>query len=62
MTQEEFDKQYKDVLDALLWGMAEHPSVDVKKFYNMSYFLENLAFFSPVIFGMIQDGKSKAGK
>ncbi len=62
MTQEEFDKDFKAVLDAFLLGMAEHPEVDVKKFYNMSYFLENMAFFSPVIFGIIQESKQKAGE
>jgi hypothetical protein len=34
--------------------MAENAEVDVKNFYNMTCMLENLRFFSPVLYGMIQ--------
>lgn len=59
MTQEEFDLEYKAVLDALLKGMAEHPEIDVKKFYNLTYFIENITFFSPFFYGLIETGKRK---
>lgn len=59
MTQEEFDVQFNGVLDALLKNMAEHPEIDVKKFYSFSYFIENMAYFGPVIYGMIENAKSK---
>ncbi|CAN5239298.1 hypothetical protein BH23BAC1_BH23BAC1_47410 [soil metagenome] len=58
MTREEFDLKFKEVLDAFLEGMAESPEIDVKKFYGMTYFLENLSFFSPVIYGVIEDAKA----
>lgn len=59
MTQEEFDLTYKSVLDATLIKLAEHPEIDVKKFYNYAYFIENLSFFSPVFFGLIENAKNK---
>jgi hypothetical protein len=59
MTPEEFDLKFKAVLDALVEGMAENSEIDVKKFYGMTYFLENLSFFSPVIYGLIEDSKIK---
>jgi hypothetical protein len=58
MTQEEFDLKFKEVLDVLVEGMAENSEIDVKKFYGMTYFLENLSFFSPVIYGLIEDSKA----
>ena len=34
--------------------MVENPEIDPKKFYGMTCILENLRFFSPVIYGAIQ--------
>lgn len=59
MTKEEFDAQFRETLDFLIEAMAENSEIDVKKFYGMTCFLENLAFFSPVIYGMIEDSKNK---
>lgn len=59
MTEEEFDAQFRETLDFLVEAMAENSEIDVKKFYGMTCFLENLAFFSPVIYGMIEDSKNK---
>jgi hypothetical protein len=42
-------------------GMAENSEIDVNKFYGMTYFLENLYFFSPVIYGFIEDSKPSKG-
>jgi hypothetical protein len=61
MTPEEFDLKFKAVLDALVEGMAENSEIDVNKFYGMTYFLENLYFFSPVIYGFIEDSKPSKG-
>ena len=57
LTKEEFDDKFKETLDSLVEGMAESSEVDVKKFYGMVCFLENLSFFSPVIYGLIKDKK-----
>ena len=57
MTKEEFDDQYSQVLDTLLVAMAENSEIDPKKFYSMTCILENLRFFSPVIYEAIQKPK-----
>lgn len=59
MTKEEFEIQFRETLDCLVEAMAENAEIDVKKFYGMTCFLENLAFFSPVIYGMIEESKNK---
>lgn len=59
MTKEEFDAQFRETLDFLIEAMAENSEIDVKKFYGMTCFLENLSFFSPVLYGMIEDSKNK---
>lgn len=57
MTREEFEVQFKETLDSLVEGMAEHEDVAPTKFFGMVCFLENLAFFSPVIWAMIEEQK-----
>ncbi|GHA56075.1 hypothetical protein [Pontibacter akesuensis] len=57
MTEEEFSTKYKEGLDALLGAMAEEPEIDVKKFYSMACILENLSFFGPVLYGLMQTEK-----
>lgn len=59
MTKEEFDAQFRETLDFLIEAMAENSEIDVKKFYGMTCFLENLSFFSPILYGMIEDSKNK---
>ena len=54
MTQEEFDATFTYTLDVLLATMAEEPEIDPEKFYNMACVLENLRFFSPVLYGAIR--------
>lgn len=54
MPPEEFDARYAEALDAILAAMAEHADVDPKKFYSMACILENLRFFSPVLYGALQ--------
>ncbi|MFD2247567.1 hypothetical protein [Pontibacter ruber] len=59
MTEEEFDIKYTEALDTLLGAMAENEEIDHRKFYSMTCILENLRFFSPVIYGVIQNAKKK---
>jgi len=59
MTQEEFDANYAQALDNVLEAMADNPEVDVKRFYSMTCILENLRFFSPVLYGLLQDAAKK---
>jgi hypothetical protein len=57
ISKEEFDHQFKETLDILIREMAQNSEINMEKFYNMAYFLENLAFFSPVIYDLIQQSK-----
>jgi hypothetical protein len=57
ITKEEFNDQFRESLDALLAAMAEHENIAPEKFFSMACVLENLAFFSPVIYGVLQDSK-----
>lgn len=59
ITKEEFDAQFKETLDFLIEAMANNAEIDVKKFYGMTCFLENLSFFSPVLYGLIEEAKNK---
>ena len=57
LTKEEFDLKFKEGLENFIAGMAEDSEVDLNKFYYMACFLENLSFFSPVLYGLIEKGK-----
>lgn len=57
MTKEEFDSTFKETLDAILVAMAENPEIDPNKFYSITCLLENLSFFSPVLYGAIKNKK-----
>ncbi|QCR22512.1 hypothetical protein [Pontibacter sp. SGAir0037] len=57
MTEEEFDQQFAATLDTILEAMAENAEIDVQKFYSMTCVLENLRFFSPVLYGAIRKQK-----
>jgi hypothetical protein len=63
MTKTEFDTNFRAMLDHLLEDLAMSPKVDVKKFFGMVCFLENLSYFGPVIYGLIEnagrDGEDK---
>ncbi|GGG03277.1 hypothetical protein [Pontibacter amylolyticus] len=54
MTEEEFDATFTYTLDVLLATMAEEPEIDPEKFYSMACVLENLRFFSPVLYGALR--------
>lgn len=53
MTESEFDEAYADALDKILAALAESSEVDPQKFFNLTCVLENLRFFSPVLYGAI---------
>ncbi|ALI97761.1 hypothetical protein [Rufibacter tibetensis] len=59
MTEKEFDENFVQTLDAFLVSMAESSDVDLDKFYTMTCLLENLRFFSPVLYGALKDSHKK---
>ncbi|GAA4295443.1 hypothetical protein [Nibribacter koreensis] len=54
MTQAEFDADYADALENILVAMAQNAEIDPQKFYSMACVIENLRFFSPVLFAAIK--------
>ncbi len=57
ISKEEFDTQFAETLDKLVEAMAENAEIDPKKFFSMACILENLRFFSPVIYDALQKPK-----
>lgn len=57
MTEEEFQANYTQALDAILQAMAEEQEINPDKFYRIVCVLENLRFFSPVLYGAIRSKK-----
>lgn len=57
LSKEEFDEQFRASLDTFIEAMAGNEEIDVNKFYGMTCFLENLAFFSPVLYGLLKETK-----
>lgn len=57
MTQEEFDARFRETLDGVIEDMALDAEVEPQKFFGVTLFFENLAYFSPVIFGLIENSK-----
>ncbi len=57
MTEEEFQANYTQALDAIIEAMAEELEINPDKFYSMVCVLENLRFFSPVLYGAIRSKK-----
>lgn len=62
ISKEEFEKAFQEGIDNLLEGMAIDPAIDVDKFYSMTCFLENIAFFSPVLYGALRKSRKKVRK
>ncbi|MGV3504909.1 MAG: hypothetical protein ACO1O1_14460 [Adhaeribacter sp.] len=54
LTQEEFDDKLQQGLDAILLALAEEQEVNPEKFFSLACVVENLAFFSPVLYGMLR--------
>ena len=61
LTEEEFDQRFVETLDVLLQTMADNEEVDVNRFYSMACILENIRFFSPVLYGVLQSSVKNKG-
>lgn len=57
MTEEEFDRNFVKTLDTVLESMAESAEIDLEKFYSVACVIENLRFFSPVLYSAIKNKK-----
>jgi hypothetical protein len=62
ISKEEFNDNFQKAIDLLLEEMADNPEVDIERFYSMTCLLENVAIFSPVIYGVLQNSRSKKKK
>ncbi|MBD0257963.1 MAG: hypothetical protein ICV83_19795 [Cytophagales bacterium] len=57
LTEEEFDNQFKETLDGLVQHMADNSEVSPEAFYHMTCVLENLSFFGPFLYDLLQKPK-----
>jgi hypothetical protein len=57
LTEEEFDNQFKETLDSLVQNMADNSEVGLETFYHMTCVLENLSFFGPFLYDLLQKSK-----
>jgi hypothetical protein len=57
ISEEDFECQFRETLDTLIETLADHPEIDLKEFYTMTCVLENLSFFGPVIYDLLQKSK-----
>ncbi len=57
LTEEEFDQQFRETLDSLVQHMADHSEIGLKEFYHMTCVLENLSFFGPFLYELLQKSK-----
>jgi len=60
MDREQFDRDFCQAIDNLIAEMADNSNISLKKFYAMTCFMENLAYFGPVLHDMVE--KKKANK
>lgn len=59
ISKEEFEQNFQETIDLVLTQLAEHPEVVPEKFYSVACMLENLAFFSPVLYQALQQSKKE---
>ncbi|RDC63829.1 hypothetical protein [Adhaeribacter pallidiroseus] len=57
ISKEEFEQNFQETIDLVLSQLAEHPEVAPDKFYSVVCMLENLAFFSPVLYQALRESK-----
>ena len=57
ITKEAFNDKFQETLDDLLIAMAQQEEISPEKFFSMACVLENLAFFSPILYGLLQNSK-----
>ena len=53
-TEEDFTDKLTEAIDTVVAAMVETPEIDPNKFFSMVCMLENLQFFSPVIYGALR--------
>ncbi|WP_165838157.1 hypothetical protein [Pontibacter arcticus] len=53
MTEEEFAHRYVHALDTVLEALAENEEIAPEKFYSVACLIENLRFFSPVLYATL---------
>jgi hypothetical protein len=59
ISKEEFEQNFQETIDLVLTQLAEHPEVAPGKFYSLACMLENLAFFSPVLYQALRESKKE---
>ena len=57
LSKEDFERKFGDTLDTLIETMADNADIGVREFYHATILLENLSFFGPVIYGLLQKPK-----
>jgi hypothetical protein len=57
MNQEDFDHQFRATLDAVLHAAAGEEEVGLQEFYHVACVLENLSFFGPFLYDLLQKPK-----
>ncbi len=57
LSEEEFDNQFKQTLDGLVQHMADNSEVSPEAFFHMTCVLENLSFFGPFLYDLLQKPK-----
>jgi hypothetical protein len=57
ISKEDFENRFQETLDNLIENMAGNADIGVREFYHTTCLLENLSFFGPVIYGLLQKPK-----
>ena len=59
ISKEEFEEKFRQGNEILLERMANHSQINVETFFSMACFFENLTFFAPVLFDLLQKPENK---
>ncbi len=59
ISKEEFEQNFQETIDLVLKQLAEHPEVAPERFYSVACMLENLAFFSPILYQALLSTKKE---
>ena len=54
MTSEEFETNFTQTLDTILEALANSSEVKPEKFYSLACVVENLRYFSPVLYSAVK--------
>lgn len=57
LTKEEFQERFIEGQELLLKTMAESPEISIDRFYTMACILENIYFFTPVLYNLLEKNK-----